>query len=123
MYATFSSPKKKSGSHLVTHAKDHLITLILSRFIDKSLSVQNDFKAFRCLYGPSKEMQIKIMSLEYSNIGMVTPFYVSGYLIYIIVEGWVIVSKYPCFTSIVLAMASKNPLGVCTFPYIYSYSA
>ena len=54
LYTTFSSSKK--GFHLVTHAwvVINTITLVLSRLTGKSFSIQTDFNAFQCLYGPTK---------------------------------------------------------------------
>ena len=69
MYSTISFPKKNSGSDLVTHAWVvwNTINLVLSMFIDKPLSVQNSFKAFRYLCSPSGESEISPIS-TYSNI-------------------------------------------------------
>ena len=60
---------------LVTHAWVGLntITLVLSMLIDKPLSIQNSFKAFRCLCSPSGESEISTISSAYCNICIAIP--------------------------------------------------
>ena len=63
---------KNSSFDLVTHAWVLLtaMTLVFSRLLDKSVSVQNDFKSSRYLCRHSGELEINTMPSGYSNIGL-----------------------------------------------------